>query len=80
MARNSTIITLKAAIGLQLRQFRILKLLYHQHFTRPADMGIMEDVTDLPLNHLRCRIRRQRLFFISYILIITTYRSVVNKF
>jgi len=27
-------------------------------------MGIMEDVTDLSLNHLRCRIRRQRLFII----------------
>ena len=39
-------------LGLQLRQRPILELFDHQHFSRPADGGIVEDIADLALNHL----------------------------
>ena len=55
---------------LQLRQFRILKLLDRQHFSCPADMGVMENVTDLSQNHLRRCIGSQCRFILrSFVLI-----------
>ena len=37
--------------GLQLCQLRVLELLHYQHLSCLADMGIMENVADLPQNH-----------------------------
>ena len=39
-------------LGLEVRQFRILELFDNKHFSRPADRGIVEDIADLPMNHL----------------------------
>ena len=39
-------------LGLQLCQFRILELFYNQHFPGLADIGVMENITNLSLNHL----------------------------
>lgn len=47
-------------LGLEFRQFRVLELLHHQHFPRLSDMGIMEDISNLSLNHLNNGIKSHR--------------------